>query len=613
MTTLISCRELTKVYWDRPLFTGVSLYVNAGDRIGIIGANGSGKTTLLRILAGMESPDSGERIAFKGLRIGYVPQDSTFDLEQTVEQVVLAAARQNFQEHHEDESDPRVRTEKTLHKLGFNAPHQKVQTLSGGWRKRLSLARALVADPEVLLLDEPTNHLDLEGILWLENLLVGSRFAYVMVSHDRAFLQKGASRILELDRRYPGGFLSVDGDYSTFLEKREAQLIARTRQQESLSTKVRNEIEWLRSGVKARGTKSKARIDEAHQLIAEMETMKQQGETGRTGIDFTATGRKTRRLLEVTGVGKSLGGRRLLGDFNLLLRPGMHLGLVGANGSGKTTLLRILAGEIEPDEGRIRRAEHLRVVYFDQQRERLNPELTLRRALSEKGDTLIFRDRPVHVGACAARFRFKPEQLDVPVDRMSGGERAKILIARLMLQPADILLLDEPTNDLDIPTLEVLEESLIDFPGALVLVTHDRFLMDRISTVLLGLDGQGETQFFADYAQVESSLDERNRPPKSKKPAGPPKIKPRAAPTKLSFREQQEYDGLEAAIEQAAAVVEQLRQQMEDPEVASNAEKLLQCYEANQTAQADLEALYARWYELESKQAALPKPRPVQN
>jgi len=199
------------------------------------------------------------------------------------------------------------------------------------------------------------------------------------------------------------------------------------------------------------------------------------------------------------------------------------------------------------------------------------------------------------------------------VDRMSGGERAKILIARLMLQPADILLLDEPTNDLDIPTLEVLEESLIDFPGALVLVTHDRFLMDRISTVLLGLDGQGETQFFADYAQVESSLDERNRPPKSKKPAGPPKIKPRAAPTKLSFREQQEYDGLEAAIEQAAAVVEQLRQQMEDPEVASNAEKLLQCYEANQTAQADLEALYARWYELESKQAALPKPRPVQN
>ncbi len=591
------------------MFEGISLNVGDGERIGVIGANGSGKTTLLRILAGLEAPDRGERVAATGLRIGYVPQDSLFDTDQTVEQVVSAAAIQASQDPHENENDPRVRAGKVLHKLGFGDLNQTVETLSGGWRRRLSIARALVADPELLLLDEPTNHLDLEGILWLENLLVGSRFAYVVISHDRAFLQRGANRVLELDRRYPGGYLSVDGDYSTFLEKREAQLIARARQQESLSVKVRNEVAWLRSGVKARGTKSKARIDEAQRLIAEMDTMKRQGETGRTGIDFVATGRKTKRLLEAHAVGKSLGGRRLFGDFNLLLRPGMRLGLVGANGSGKTTLLRLLAGEIEPDEGRIQRVEHLRVVYFDQHREHFNPELSLRRALSEKGDTLIFRDRPVHVGNWAARFRFQPEQLDVPIGRMSGGEQAKIMIARLMLKPADILLLDEPTNDLDIPTLEVLEESLTDFPGAVVLVTHDRFLLDRISTVMLALDGQGGTEYFADYAQVESAIEERKQPPKPKKPPEPPKRKPRAAPTKLSFREQKEFDGLEVAIEQATAAVERTQRKMEDPAIVSNAEKLVQGAEAHRIAQAELEALYRRWYELESKRAAFEADR----
>jgi ATP-binding cassette subfamily F protein uup len=609
MAMLIGCREISKTYRDRPLFEGISLSISDGERVGVIGANGSGKTTLLRILAGVETPDSGECVAAKGLRIGLVPQTSVFAAEQTVGQVVLAAAIEAPQHPHEDENDPRVRAEIIVHKLGFADPNQRVETLSGGWRKRLAVARALVADPELLLLDEPTNHLDLEGILWLENLLAASRFAYVIVSHDRAFLQRGVNRVLELDRRYPGGYLSVDGDYSVFLEKREAQLIARARQQESLSVKVRNEVAWLRSGVKARGTKSKARIDEAEQLIAEMETMKRQGETGRTGIDFVATGRKTKRLLEVAGVGKALGGRRLFGDFNLLLRPEMRVGLAGANGSGKTTLLRMLAGEIEPDEGRIQRAPQLRVVYFDQHREQLDPELSLRRALSAKGDTFVFRDRPMHVGAWAARFRFQAEQLDVRVGRMSGGEQAKILIARLMLRPADILLLDEPTNDLDIPTLDVLEESLTEFAGAVVMVTHDRFLLDRVSTVLLEVDGRGGSQYFADYTQLESAIAERKRPPAPKKPAEPRPTKPRTGPTKLSFREQKEYDGLEAAIEQATATVERTQREMEDPAISSNAEKLVQCLEAHRLAQAELEALYRRWYELESKRAAFEAAR----
>jgi ABC transport system ATP-binding/permease protein len=609
MSTLIACQEISKTYWDRPLFESISLNINEGERIGIIGANGSGKTTLLRILADLASPDSGERIAAKGMRIGYVPQDSLFEPDQTVEQVVLAAAIQTSLFSDEDENDQRVRTAKLLSQLGFENPRQNVESLSGGWRKRLSIARALVAEPEILLLDEPTNHLDLEGILWLENLLIGSRFAYLVVSHDRALLQRVANRVIELDRRYPGGYLSVDGDYSTFLEKREGLLIARTKQQESLSNKVRHEIAWLRSGVKARTSKSKARIDEAHRLIDEEETMERQSETGRARIDFVATGRRTKRLLEAHSIGKSLGGRRLFEDFKLLLRPGMRLGLVGANGSGKTTLLRMLAEELDPDEGRIQRVDHLRLVYFDQYREQLDPELSLRQALSEKGDTVIFRDRPVHVGGWADRFRFRTEQLDVKIGRMSGGERAKILIARLMLKPADILLLDEPTNDLDIPTLEVLEESLSDFPGAVVLVTHDRFLLDRISTTLLELDGRGGAEYFADYAQVESAIEERKRPAKPKKQKDPRKSKPGTAPKKLTLSEQKEYAGLEAAIDQATATVERIQGEMEDPAIASDAEKLENSFQAHKDAQAQLEALYSRWYELESKQTAFLESR----
>ena len=601
MSVLISCHELSKTYLDIPLFEGVTLNINSGDRIGIIGANGSGKTTLLKILAGFVLPDKGERMASKGIRFSYIPQDSDFDLELTVEQVVLSAVKAAAQDSMESDLDQQVRTSTAMSKLGFDNPDIKVNDLSGGWKKRLALACALVADPEVLLLDEPTNHLDIKGILWLENFLASSRFAYVAVSHDRAFLQRVANRIMELDPRYPGGLLKVEGDYSTFLEKREALLVARTQEQESLSNKVRNEIAWLRAGVKARSTKAKARIDEAHRLIKELDSMKKLGVTGRTGIDFSATGRKTKRLLAATSISKSMGGQKLFDDFNLLLRPKMHLGLVGGNGSGKTTLLRILAGELKSDEGKIVEAENLRVVYFDQQREDLDPNMTLRRSLAEKGDTVIYRDRPVHVGGWAARFRFKPEQLDMPVGGMSGGERAKILIARLMLQPADVLLLDEPTNDLDIPTLEVLQESLLDFPGALVMVTHDRYMLDRISNIMLGLDGRGKAEFFADFSQWEIALSENKEKKIQKKQVDSVNNKLKSVKTRLSYLEQREYDGMEAIVEKAESEVEMAKEAMEDPSVASNADKLQECFKALNKAQDKLDEIYTRWYELESK------------
>ena len=359
--------------------------------------------------------------------------------------------------------------------------------------------------PDILFLDEPTNHLDIDGILWLEKLLQTAPFACVVVSHDRFFLENVVNDMAELNRIYPEGLFRVEGNYSRFLEKKEEFLEAQSRQQEALANRVRREVEWLRRRPKARTGKSRARIDEAGRMMAELADVSARNATGTAQVDFTASDRRTKRLIAAEGIAKQMAGRTLFGDLSFVLRPGTRLGLLGLNGTGKTTLLRILNGEIGPDAGSIERADALRIVYFDQGREQLDLSQPLRDGLGARGDFVIFRDRPIHVAGWAKRFLFGAEQIDRPMASLSGGEQARVLIARLMLQPADVLLLDEPTNDLDIPTLEVLEENLSEFPGALVLVTHDRFLLDRVSNALLGLDGQGGATFYADYWQWEQA------------------------------------------------------------------------------------------------------------
>jgi ATP-binding cassette subfamily F protein uup len=359
----------------------------------------------------------------------------------------------------------------------------------------------------VLLLDEPTNHLDLEGILWLETAIQAAR-ASLVVTHDRYFLERVATQMVEVNRVYPQGAFQVSGNYSEFLEKREDFLEAQAKQKDALATKVRREIEWLRRGPKARTGKSRARIDSAGRLIEEFSAATARSRTGTAKIDFTASDRKTKRLIEAEGIGKTLGGRRLFENLNLVLSPGVRIGLVGANGSGKTTLLKLLEGAIQPDEGDHPARRPVRIVSFAQDRgAHLDPDTSLRRTLCPEGDMVIYRDRTIHVAGWAKRFLFRDDQLDMPVSRLSGGERARVMIARLMLTTADVLLLDEPTNDLDIPTLEVLEDSLLDFPGALVLVSHDRYLLDRVSTMVIGLDG-GAGGVFADYSQWEAFRNE---------------------------------------------------------------------------------------------------------
>ena len=592
MAVLLSGSALSKSFGARVLFENLSLSLSEGDRVGLIGPNGSGKTTLLEILAGNDTPSAGTRAFRKLTRLAYVPQDSVFNADDTVGSVLEAA----LDDLHLEDSEKRARIQVMLGRAGFDNLAAPAATLSGGWKKRLAIAAALVTAPDVLLLDEPTNHLDLEGILWLETAIQTVNTCLV-VTHDRYFLENVATRMVEVNAVYPQNTFQVNGNYSEFLEQREEFLEAQAKQQESLATKVRREVEWLRRGPKARTGKSKARIDSAGRLIQQLSAVTARSRTATAQIDFTASDRKTKRLIEAEGISKTLGGRRLFHNLNLTLAPGVRIGLVGANGSGKTTLLKILEGKLAPDEGLIRRADLLQIVSFAQDRgEHLDPDVSLRRTLCPEGDSVIYRERTVHVAGWAKRFLFRDEQLDMPVSRLSGGERARVMIARLMLAAADVLLLDEPTNDLDIPTLEVLEDSLLDFSGAVVLVSHDRYLLDRVSTVVIGLDG-AEGGVFADYSQWEASRSEQPaEQPRAEEPR-PPSAE--GAKRKLGYLEQREWDAMEAKI--LAAEQELAACQRNVDASGSDAKRYMAAYEKLQVAQQRVEDLYTRWAELEAK------------
>jgi ATP-binding cassette subfamily F protein uup len=604
---IINAQGISKHFGANPLFQDVSFTVSEGDRIGLIGPNGSGKSTLLRILAGDISPDSGEIAVRKRIRLSSVEQDSKFKSGDTVRSVAQSA----MERAGVAESERGTRFAETLGRAGFEDLDAEAFALSGGWQKRLAIVEAVVQSPDILLLDEPTNHLDLAAIEWLEALLQDAPFACVVVSHDRYFLENVATDMAELNRTYPNGLLRVSGSYSRFLEKKEEFLHAQSKRQEALENLVHREIEWLRRGAKARTRKSKARIDKAGELMGELADLNARSRSGSALIDFSATDRKTKRLIELEDVSCEVGDRKLFAGLNFVITAGTRVGLVGPNGSGKTSLLRLLRGEASPASGEIRRADRLRIVYFDQSRE-LDPDITLRRALAPEGDSVIYQDRLTHVASWAAKFLFTGEQLNQPVGKLSGGERARVLIAQLMLQPADVLLLDEPTNDLDIPTLDILEESLLEFRGSLVLVTHDRYMLDRVSTVVLGLDGKGVVGMFADYSQWERWMEERERTARLALAKGDERStehvngrseRQGSGRKKLSYLEAREYETLEQRVAVAEDALQAKRAQLEDPKIVSDSERLMMAQAEMEKAQENVDTLYARWAELEKKKS----------
>jgi ATP-binding cassette subfamily F protein uup len=537
------------------------------------------------------------------LRIAYIPQQAEFDSAATVaEEIERAAIASGLAAR-----DCGARVQETLGRMGFTQGNQPVGPLSGGWKKRLAIACGYVQAPEVMLVDEPTNHLDLEGMRWLEQVMSQAPWPWVMVSHDRWFLGHATNKVAELNARYPDGIFLVPGTYEDFLVKREEFLTTQNQQTQALAGKVRREEEWLRRGPKARTTKAKYRVDSAHALQAELAEAQVRLRQNTTSIDFVGSGRRTKQLMVVQHLRKAFGPRTLIQDLDLVISPGIATGILGHNGSGKSTLLKLLAKELEPDHGTVTHADKLQVVYFDQNRDQLDPKMTLRRTLSDTGHTVTYRGQTVHLAGWAKRFQFQPEQLDLPIELLSGGEQARAVIARLMLQSADVLIVDEPTNDLDIPTREVLEESLKEFPGALVLVTHDRYMLEEVCTEFVGLDGNGGYGQFADYGQWEAWL-RRQRSGKDQSGSqsrGTPAPDGRVKTKKLSFRDQQEYDTIEKRVLDAEAVLELCRTETENPKIVSNHLKLQEAYGNLKAAEQEVERLYTRWAELESKQQAV--------
>lgn len=598
MPPILNAKALTKSFGASSLFREIDFVVGEGDRIGLIGPNGSGKSTLLGILAGRIDSDSGEVAYRRNVKLAHVAQVSDFTPGATPRTILHRALAQAKV----PEAEWERRTAETLGRAGFDSFDTEAVTYSGGWKKRLAIAEALALEPDVLLLDEPTNHLDLAGIEWLEALLIAASFAAVVVSHDRYFLENVATAMAELNRAYPSGLLRVSGNYSEFLVKKEEFLASEARRQEALENRVQTEIEWLRRGPKARTTKSKARIDKAYELMSELADVSSRIRTQAAVIDFNATDRQTKRLVELSTVTYSTGERTLFSNLDFSLVAKMRVGLVGPNGSGKTTLLKLLTGQLEPSIGEIKRATALRIVYFDQNRI-LNPDVTLRRALAPDSDSVIYQGRLIHVASWAARFLFTGEQLNQPVGRLSGGERARILIAKLMLEPADLLLLDEPTNDLDIPTLEILEESLLEYSGAVVLVTHDRYLLDRVSNIVLGLDGNGRAERFADYAQWEAWLEETKAAQFAKPSTKSAETAKTDSPSKkrLSYLDARDYATIEERLAQAEEALATQKALLELPEVVTDASRLQSALAETAAAQKAVDDLYARWEELESK------------
>jgi len=600
MSLLLNAQTLTKRYDSHTLFRDISLTFHEGERVGLIGPNGAGKSTLLKILAGLEHADAGTVEPARSARIAYLAQEDTFAPGNTVEGTLLDALRESHLEEHQRHTRAQV----LMGKLGFERGDADVETLSGGWRKRLALGRQIILEPDLLLMDEPTNHLDVGGILWLERFLTKCNFAFVLISHDRYFLERVTNRVIELNARYADGFFSVRGKYSDFLEKRAEYLAAQEKQEQALSIVVRREVEWLRRGPAARTTKAGARIEEAQRKIESLSELRRRtGQEGAIGVNFNASGRRTNMLVIAKSIAKSLGGRRLFSGLELELCPGTRLGIVGNNGSGKTTLLRLLAARLAPDEGEVRHAPSLRLALFDQNRAQLDRAQTLRRALSPNGDTVMFRDQPTHVVAWAQRFLFRPEQLENLVGSLSGGEQARVMMAGMMRQQADLILLDEPTNDLDIPSLEVLEKGLLEFPGAIVLITHDRHMLDAVCTLLVGLHGNGECGIYSSFAQWEAAEERIVLAAEASLPAAPkaPRREPAPARPKLTHVEKKELGGIEKKIQKAEDEVERLKKVVEDPSVASDHARMRQECQRLHDAQMLADQLYERWHELDGK------------
>jgi ATP-binding cassette subfamily F protein uup len=628
---LVSLDQVSAAFGHLPLLGDAHLRIERGERVCVVGRNGSGKSTLLRIISGEQPPDAGFVWTEPGLRIARLDQDVPIATDKTVFDVVadalgdlsdLVARYHRTAVKLAEESTPLLldklgrlqheleladgwrieqRVELVLSRLDLPAD-VRVDTLSGGWRRRVLLAKALVGEPDVLLLDEPTNHLDLDAIIWLETFLTEYPGALVFVTHDRAFLQRVATRIVEIDR---GRLTSWPGDYATFLRKKHEWLANEAITQDKFDKRLAEEEAWLRQGVKARRTRDEGRV---RALIAMREERAARRElAGAVRLQIETARSSGQLVLEADAVTKDYGSKPVVRDFSARIMRGDRIGLIGPNGAGKTTLLRLLLGELAPDRGEVRRGANVEVAYYDQQREQLDPERTVFDTLGDGNDTVTVDGRSRHVNAYLRDFLFPAERAESPVKALSGGERNRLLLARLFTRPANLLVLDEPTNDLDLETLELLEAQLVEWPGTLLLVSHDRAFLDNVVTSTFVFEGGGRVEEYlggyADWLRQRAPLATVPEVSTVQRTQSPARVS--TQPKKLSFKERRELDELPARIEALEAEQRELGTAIADPNFYRQpAAAITAALERTQAIEQELGGLYARWDALDSRSSS---------
>jgi ABC transport system ATP-binding/permease protein len=639
---LLTLDRVSLAFGHLPLLDCVSAQIEPGDRVCVLGRNGSGKSTLLRLLSGEQQPDAGSVWRQPNLRTARLDQDvplsehlPVFDvvaqglgdlggLVMAYHQAAVAVADDHTpaaldalgrRQHELEERDGwriEQRVEMVISRLGLPAD-AIVDTLSGGWRRRVLLARALVAQPDLLLLDEPTNHLDIDAITWLEDFLADYPGAVVFVTHDRVFLQRLATRIVELDR---GRLTSWPGDYATFLRKKEEWLANEAIQQEKFDKRLAAEEAWVRQGIKARRTRNEGRVRALEAMREERAARREQSGTMR--LQVGAAEPSGRVVLEARGVGKAFDGAPVVEAFSTRIMRGDRVGLIGPNGVGKTTLLRLLLGELAADSGEIRTGANVQVAYYDQQREQLDPEATVFDTVGDGNTTVTVNGRPRHVNGYLADFLFPPERARSPVKALSGGERNRLLLARLFTKPANVLVLDEPTNDLDLESLELLEAQLAEFSGTLLLVSHDRQFLDNAVTSTLVFEGAGRVREYVGGYQdwLRQRADARIAPAGSGNAAPPASpLRPTAETStasgarrdpgerrRLTFKEQREFAALPGRIDALEAELHGLSERIAGPEFyREGAGEIQRTLARAEEAQRELDQAYARWLELEPR------------
>ena len=629
---LIELRSVHLAFGAAPLLDGADLRIASGERLCQIGRNGAGKSSLLRLIAGVHEPDDGEIVRRQGLRTAWLPQEVPQGIEGTVYDIVaegLGEAGSLLTEHHElsrrlavrpddarllqalERTQARIeaaggwalgqRVDQVLSRLGLDG-RARIETLSGGLRRRVLLGRALAGEPDLLLLDEPTNHLDIPSIEWLEDFLLDWSGALLFISHDRSFIDRLATRIVELDR---GRLRSYPGNHADYLRRKTAELEAEARAHAEFDKRLAREETWIRQGIKARRTRNEGRV-RALQAMRE-ERRRRRERQGSVRMELAAAERSGKLVIEAEGLGHRLGGRTLVHDFSTRILRGDRIGIIGPNGAGKTTLIRLLLGQLEPDRGRVRPGTGLEIAWFDQYREVLDENRSVRDNLADGADHVTVNGQSRHVMSWLADFLFPPERANSPVSSLSGGERNRLLLARLFSRPFNLLVMDEPTNDLDMETLELLEERLSDWDGTLLLISHDRRFLDNLVTSTLVFEGEGRIgEYIGGYGdwlrqRPEARAAAKAAPAEKPVPAEPNPPRRR----KLGYREQQELQALPGRIEALEADIESLQQQLADPDLYRTAPDTVARLRAELAqAEAELEAAFARWDELESRQQA---------